>query len=173
MRSPVALQSRIDRRRSKYLPHFYAIKGVSYSDSKAEGGTPKAGAGWPSARFLSGEQLVDRAEKFRLWPRPLARPLSLETSPQPKARRLRRVVTPAVLSAANPATTLLHRSSLVPSGGPSDAEVWCTRIARAGGLGTVGPSRGREAPPLPFAIVEYVAIVQAPAGVPNCKGAKP
>ena len=166
MRSPVALQSRIDRRRSKYLPHFYAIKGVSYSDSKAEGGTPKAGAGWPSAR-------LDRAEKFRLWPRPLGRPLSLETSPQPKARRLRRVVTPAVLSAANPATTLLHRSSLVPSGGPSDAEVWCTRIARAGGLGTVGPSRGREAPPLPFAIVEYVAIVQATAGVPNCKGAKP
>jgi len=35
------------------------------------------------------------------------------------------------------------------------------------------PRLGREAPPLPFAIVEYVAIVQATAGVPNCKGAKP
>src|SRR5262249_48350843 len=31
-------------------------------------------AGWPSARFLSAEQLVDAAEKFRLWPRPLGRP---------------------------------------------------------------------------------------------------
>ena len=34
----MVLQSRIDRRRSKYLPLFYAIKGVPYSDSKAERG---------------------------------------------------------------------------------------------------------------------------------------
>jgi len=96
-----------------------------------------------SARFPSGEQLVDRAEKFRLWARLFGRPLSLETSPQPKARRLSRVATPAVLPAANPATALLHRSSLVQSEGPSDAEVWCSPIAGANEIRTLGP-RGRQ-----------------------------
>ena len=60
---------------------------------------------------------MDRAEKFRLWARLFGRSLSLETSPQPKARRLSRVATPAGLPAANPATALLHRSCLVRSEG--------------------------------------------------------
>src|SRR6516162_10826901 len=96
-----------------------------------------------SARFLSGGQLVYRAEKFRLWAPSFGRPLSPETSPQPKARRLSRVATPAVLPAANPATALLHRSSLVQSEGPSDAEVWCSPIAGANEIRTLGP-RGRQ-----------------------------
>src|SRR6516225_4285454 len=112
--------------RSKYLPLFYTIsRSLILRQQKPNAARQRQDLAGASARFLSGEQLVDRAEKFRLWARSFGRPLSLGTSPQPKARRLSRVATRAVLSAANPATNLLHRSSLVRSERPSDAEVWC------------------------------------------------
>ena len=76
-----------------------------------------------SARFLAGEQLADRAEKFRLWATPFGHPLGVEASPQAKTRRLGRITTPAVLAAAHSSAALLHRSSLTQPAGPDDPEV--------------------------------------------------
>ena len=94
-----------------------------------------------SARFLSGGQLMYRAEKFRLWAPSFGRPLSPETSPQPKARRLSRVATPAVLRLPIPPRP--GCIDQVRSEGPSDTEVWCSRIAGAHEIRTLSP-RGRQ-----------------------------
>jgi hypothetical protein len=65
-----------------------------------------------SARLLPGKQLANRGKKFHFRAPPFGGPFRVESSPQPKARGLRRMATPAMLAAAHSSAALLHAASL-------------------------------------------------------------